>query len=149
MSRESLLSLLEPAVNAMGYDLVDIVHNPGPKGGLVRLYIDREPAVTLEDCEKVSRQVGALLDVEDPVPGEYVLEVSSPGEDRRLRTTAHFSRFLGSPVKVQLLVAQDGRRRFAGTLTGATDETIEIEVDGSRVTLARNAIERARLVPQK
>lgn len=149
LSRETLLTLLEPAVNAMGYDLVDLVHNPGPQGGLVRIYIDHEPSVTVEDCERVSKQVSALLDVEDPIAGDYVLEVSSPGEKRHLRTPAHFERFVGSPVKVQLKLAQDGRRRFTGTLLEVAGDEIAMDVDGSTVNLSLDAIERARLAPQK
>ncbi len=149
MSRETLLTLLEPTIAAMGYDLVDLVHNPGPKGGLVRIYIDHDPPVTLDDCERVSRQVGGVLDVEDPIPGEYVLEVSSPGEHRHLRTREHYERFVGSRVKVQLKLAHDGRRRFTGTLLSVSGDEIAVDVDGTTVTLSLDAIDRARLAPQK
>jgi ribosome maturation factor RimP len=88
-----LIELLEPTVKALGFELVDVEANIGRRS-LLRLFIDREPAVTLADCELVSGQISAFLDVEDPLPGSYLLEVSSPGLDRRLRTPEHFRRFV-------------------------------------------------------
>ena len=94
VDKERLIELLEPALAAMGFELADIDAHFGRRG-LLRLYIDRQGGVTVDDCQRVSEQIGALLDVEDPLPGSYVLEVSSPGFDRRLRTLAHFERFSG------------------------------------------------------
>ena len=94
VDKARLFELLEPAVAAMGFELADLDAHFGRRG-LLRLFIDREGGVTLDDCQRVSEQVGAFLDVEDPLPGSYVLEVSSPGFDRRLRTLAHFERFKG------------------------------------------------------
>ena len=87
MDKEELIRLLEPAINALGYELVDLDLRVG-RGGLLRLFIDKDPAVALRDCEYVSQQIGDLLDVQDPISGDYVLEVSSPGLDRPLRTPA-------------------------------------------------------------
>ena len=102
VDRERLFALLEPAVEALGYELTDIDAHTGRRG-LLRLYIGRKDGITtLADCERVSEQIGALLDVEDPLPGSYVLEVSSPGLDRRLRTLEHFERFNGEAVKIEL-----------------------------------------------
>ncbi|HEY4872776.1 MAG TPA: ribosome maturation factor RimP, partial [Steroidobacteraceae bacterium] len=84
--RERLLALIEPVVADLGCELVDVDLNPG----LVRIFVDRAAGVRIEDCERVSREVSALLDVEDPIPTAYRLEVSSPGFDRVLRTSAHF-----------------------------------------------------------
>jgi ribosome maturation factor RimP len=114
----------------------------------VRLFIDRQPGVGLEDCEHVSREVSALFDVADPVPTAYTLEVSSPGLDRVLRTPAHFARFVGRRVKIELRAPRDGRRRFTGPLLGADAAGVQLNVDGQTVALAQEDIGRARLVPE-
>lgn len=146
MDKEGLIALLEPAVNALGYELVDLDLNSG-RGGLVRLYIDRPPAITLTDCEHVSEQISDLLDVEDPIVGNYVLEVSSPGIDRRLRTSAHFAAVVGAEVNVELKRAVDGRRRFRGRLDKVESESIEMHVDGRDWRLSLADLRVARLVP--
>lgn len=146
MNREGLIALLEPTVNALGYELVDLDLRTGGSG-LVRLFIDKEPTVTLTDCEQVSRQVSDLLDVEDPVAGNYTLEVSSPGVDRRLRTPEHFAAFVGSEVRVELKRPLDGRKRFRGELLSADPETIEVRVDGTDWELPLAELNTARLVP--
>ena len=146
VDKEHLIELLEPAVAAMGFELADLDAHLGRRG-LLRLYIDREGGVTVDDCQRVSEQVGALLDVEDPLPGSYVLEVSSPGFDRRLRTRAHFERFVGERVRIELRDPRDGRRNFTGRLTGVEDEDALLEVDGEVWHLPLNDIAVARLVP--
>jgi ribosome maturation factor RimP len=145
--RDELVRLLEPAVVMLGYELVELEFAPAGSGGLLRLYIDAAPGITLDDCERVSRQVSAVLESEDPIPGHYTLEVSSPGLDRVLRTRAHFERFLGSRVKVQLAVPLAGRRRFTGALLEVRDEGIVVEVDGTPTLLEFGQIQKARLVP--
>jgi ribosome maturation factor RimP len=145
MNKEDLIGLLEPTVNALGYELIDLDFRSGG-GGLVRLFIDKDPAVTLEDCEHVSRQVGDLLDVEDPLPGGYVLEVSSPGLDRRLRTPGHFAAVIGAEVRVELKRAIEGRRKFHGTLIEADANAIEMDVDGTKWQLPLAEVSVARLV---
>ena len=147
MGKEELIELLEPTVNALGYELIDVDVKAG-RGGLVRLFIDKAPAITLADCEHVSEQIGDLLDVEDPLPGGYVLEVSSPGLDRRLRKLEHFVAVIGSEIRVELKRALDGRRRFRGKLVSAGATTIEIESDGTRWQLPLAGIATARLVPK-
>jgi ribosome maturation factor RimP len=149
--KQGLIDLLEPVVAALGYELVDLDVRLG-RNGLLRLYIDR-PAeaaggVTLGDCELVSGQVGAFLDVEDPLPGGYVLEVSSPGEDRRLRTPEHFARFAGSDLKVELKRPEEGRRRFRGRLNGIHDDEILVDVDGNEKRWNLADIAEARLAPR-
>ena len=146
MDKEGLISLLEPAVNALGYELVDLDVRSG-RNGLLRLFIDNEAGVNLSDCEFVSKQVGDLLDVEDPIPGNYNLEVSSPGLDRKLTKSEHFQRFTGETVKVQMRFPIEGRRRFRGTLVASDDENIVVEVDGESHTLPVATIDTARLVP--
>jgi ribosome maturation factor RimP len=146
MDKEGLIVLLEPAINALGYELVDLDLLSG-RGGLLLLFIDRPPAVTLADCEFVSQQIGDFLDVEDPIGGSYRLEVSSPGIDRRLRTPAHFAAVIGSEVNVELRRPVEGRRRFRGRLLVADANTIEVEVDGKNWRLPFAEVRTARLVP--
>jgi ribosome maturation factor RimP len=147
MTRDELANLLEPTVERLGYELVDLEARVGGKGGLVRLYIDKPDGIDLDDCEKVSRAVSALLDVEDPVPGNYNLEVSSPGLDRKLTKVEHFQRFTGETVKVQMRFPIEGRRRFRGTLVSSDEENIVVEVDGESFSLPLKTIDTARLVP--
>lgn len=146
VDKDSLIELLEPAVAAMGFELADLDAHFGRRG-LLRLYIDRPEGVTVDDCQRVSEQVGALLDVEDPLPGSYVLEVSSPGLDRRLRTLAHFERFNGETAKVELKDALEGRRRFTGRLAGVQGRDVLLEVEGQVWRLPLNEIAVARLAP--
>ena len=147
MTGEELRKLLEPAVERLGYELADLEVRLGGKGGLIRVFIDKPEGIDLEDCEKVSLAVSALLDVEDPVPGNYHLEVSSPGLDRRLTKVEHFQRFAGETVKVQMRFPVEGRRRFRGTLVSSDDENIVVEVDGESHSLPLKTIDTARVVP--
>lgn len=147
MRKEALIEIIEPAVEHLGYELSDAELKTGGKDGLLRLFIDRPEGITIEDCELVSRQVSAMLDVEDPLPGHYVLEVSSPGLDRALTKPAHFQRFMGEDVRVKLRFPLQGRRNFRGALRFADDEKIEVEVDGESHSLPLATIESARLVP--
>jgi len=146
VDKERLFELLEPPVAAMGFKLADLDAHFGRRG-LLRLFIDREGGVTLDDCQRVSEQIGAWLDVEDPLPGSYVLEVSSPGFDRRLRKLAHFERFSGENAKVELKDARDGRRRFTGRLAGVEGSEVLLEVEGEVVRLPFGDIAVARLAP--
>jgi ribosome maturation factor RimP len=146
IDKERLLELLEPTVTAMGFELADLDAHVGRRG-LLRLYIDRPGGVTLDECQRVSEQVGAFLDVEDPLPGSYVLEVSSPGFDRRLRTAAHFERFGGEQARIELRDPLDGRRNFVGKLAGVEDGVVMLEVDGELKRLRMSDIAVARLAP--
>jgi len=147
MNRQELVRLLEPAVEQLGYELCDLEVKFGGRDGLLRVFIDRPEGIGLDDCEVVSRQVSSLLDVEDPLPGHYTLEVSSPGLDRRLTKPEHFRRFTGEDVRVKLRFPKEGRRNFRGELIAANDENIEVVVDGVTHTLPIATIETARLVP--
>jgi ribosome maturation factor RimP len=142
-----LEKLIEPAVEQLGYELSDLELMIGGRDGIVRVFIDKPDGVDLSDCEFVSRQLSAVLDVEDPLPGNYRLEVSSPGLDRKLTKPEHFQRFLGEPVRVKLRFAVDGRRNFRGALRAADEEQIEVEVDGESHSLDIAMIESARLIP--
>ncbi|MGE0583337.1 MAG: ribosome maturation factor RimP [Steroidobacteraceae bacterium] len=145
--RDRLIVLLEPLVEQLGYELVDVEANPGRGSGLLRVYLDCAAGVGVDDCERVSREVSALLDVEDPMPGAFTLEVSSPGFDRVLRKPAHYGRFRGERVRVELVEARDGRRRYTGDLVAVSEHGIELEVDGEAVAVDFAAIDRARLAP--
>jgi ribosome maturation factor RimP len=147
MSRETLIKLLEPTIERLGYELTDLELKLGGRDGLLRLFIDKDDGIDLEDCEVVSRQVSSILDVEDPLPGHYSLEVSSPGLDRTLTKPAHFQRFMGEDVRVKLRFPMDGRRNFRGALRAADEQHIEVEVDGESFSLPLATIESARLVP--
>ncbi|MBT8128937.1 MAG: ribosome maturation factor RimP [Gammaproteobacteria bacterium] len=143
-----LWDLLEPVVTGLGYELVEIEYNPSARHGLLRLYIDHEDGIQLDDCTDVSNQVSALLDVEDPIPGQYNLEVSSPGLDRPLRGIEDYERFNGEIVKIRTGMAIDGRRNFKGRLLGIEGDAINIECDGQQFLLPLASIEKARLVPE-
>jgi ribosome maturation factor RimP len=147
MTGDELAKLLEPAVERLGYELSDLEVKLGGKNGVVRVFIDKADGIGLDDCEAVSRAVSALLDVEDPLPGHYNLEVSSPGMDRKLTKMAHFKRFMGKTVKVQMRLPIEGRKRFRGRLLSTDDENIVIDVDGESHTLPLATIDTARLVP--
>lgn len=147
MSKDELLKLLEPAIEQLGFELADLDLKTGGRDGLLRIFIDKAEGIGIEDCEAVSRQVSAILDVEDPLPGNYTLEVSSPGLDRTLTKPDHFRRFMGQDVKVKLRFPLAGRRNFRGALAAADEDKIEVEVDGELHSLPLATIESARLVP--
>ncbi|MDH3614720.1 MAG: ribosome maturation factor RimP [Gammaproteobacteria bacterium] len=148
MTGDELRKLLEPSIERLGYELSDLEVKLGGKNGVVRVFIDHSDGIGLEDCEKVSLAVSALLDVEDPLPGQYNLEVSSPGLDRKLTKVEHFQRFKGEIVKVQMRFPIEGRKRFRGTLVSSDDENIVVEVDGESHSLPMATIDIARLVPE-
>ena len=144
-----LEKMLEPGIRAMGYELVGIEYQSGGKGGgLLRVYIDSEQGISADDCQKVSYQVSGVLEVEDPIPGHYTLEVSSPGLDRLLFKAADFDRFAGQLVKVRMTYPVDGQRRFSGRLAGMQDGNVVVEQDGVDINLPFEQIEKARLVPE-
>lgn len=143
-----LEALMSPAVQALGLELLGIEYAPSSHRSVLRLYIDVEGRhVTLDDCAAVSREVGALLDVDDPIQGNYVLEVSSPGFDRPLFKPEHFQRFLGQQAKIALHLPQDGRRRFTCRLVSVEGDLITVEQDGKEFRLAHDNIAKARLMP--
>lgn len=165
-SRTEMVALLEPTVEALGYELSDLELNFSGRRGVLRLFIDHPGAadrpagpgtdmagtsaasIRVEDCEAVSRQVSAVLDVEDPIRRDYDLEVSSPGLDRPLAKREHFVRFVGATVNVRLRRPLEGRRRFVGTLRAVEAGGIVVDVDGQIHHLPLDDIERARLVPE-
>ena len=139
--------LIEPAVASLGYELVGVEYLQQGKHSLLRVYIDAEEGITLDDCSRVSHHLSGLLDVEDVIPGHYNLEVSSPGMDRPLFTVEHFQRFIGYPVNIRLSLPKDGRRKFSGILRAMQDDNVVIEVDEQEECLPFNTIEKANLIP--
>jgi ribosome maturation factor RimP len=150
---DEIAALLSPTVESLGLELLGIEYLPAPGGATVRLYIDVPQAesearsVGIEDCEAVSREVSAQLDVEDPITGNYTLEVSSPGLDRPLFGAAQFARFVGETAKVTLKLPQDGRRRFQGAIVRVDGSTIVFAVDNAELGIDAANIDKAKLVP--
>lgn len=148
-SPEKLTALVRSVVEPMGYELVGVEYLSGYQGGnLLRVYIDGEEGIQLDDCTRVSHQLSGVLDVEDPIPGEYNLEVSSPGMDRPLFTKEHFERFVGHKVNIKLSSTLPGRRKYKGVLKGIEESEVLIEVDGTLFRLPFDQIQDARLVPE-
>jgi ribosome maturation factor RimP len=149
--RDALMRLLEPPIEALGYELVDIEFVREGRGGVLRIFIDKPnsgDAVTVDDCARASNAVSQVLETDDPIKGHYTLEVSSPGFDRILRTRAHFERFVGQRIFAELKLPLDGRRRFAGVLKSVDSDTIVVEVDGKAHSLPLDRIQKARLRPE-
>ena len=147
MSSGKLTILLQPLVEDLGYEFVGLERSSNPKNPVLVVYIDTPDGIAVEDCERVSREVAALLDVEDPIPGQYRLEVSSPGLDRPLFTLEHFEQFTGEVAQISLYAPQDGRRKCKGEILGTDVGQVKIDQDGVEVTLPLDNIAKARLVP--
>ena len=169
-----IAAMLAPTVRSLGLELLGVEYLPAPGGATLRLYIDvpeiavpeidapadaqdgdggagrsgAQPRVVgIDDCEAVSREVSAQLDVEDPISGNYTLEVSSPGIDRPLFEAAHFARFAGEQAKVGLKLPQDGRRRLTARIASVEGDTVVFDLDGQPFAVAIDNIDKARLVP--
>ena len=151
--RDALMRLLEPPIEALGYELIDIEFARNGSGGVLRIFIDAQAEnsgadVTVDDCARVSHAVSQVLETHDPIKGHYTLEVSSPGFDRILRTRAHFERFIGERIFAELKLPLDGRRRYVGVLKSMAGDTIVMEVDGKTQSLPLERIQKARLRPE-
>jgi len=162
--QEDLVRLIRPVVEQLGYEFVGLEYLSNPKNRLVRIYIDRsddgsvdssddssenrEPdGISVDDCAKVSHEVSALLDVEDPISGEYSLEVSSPGIERPLFEPAHYRQFVGERATVHLFAPVENRRKIKGVIVEADDARVVMESDGQRLEVAYADIRRANLKP--
>jgi ribosome maturation factor RimP len=149
MKNDEIVKLLDPVVAALGLELLGVDYAPSRGNSLLRLYIDApERPVNLDDCEAVSREVSAVLDVNDPITGHYTLEVSSPGIDRPLFTAAQFGRFIGETVKLQTNVPVGGRRRFQGPIRSVDGDTVVVAQDGVDVAIEHGNVLKANLVAQ-
>lgn len=145
---KSVAELVEPAINDMGYELLGVEYGDQGRGALLRIYIDHEQGITLDDCAAVSHQASALLDVEDLITGHYDLEVSSPGLDRPLFNEEQLGRYISRKVKIVMAVPQLGRKRFTGELKKVSNGMIEVEVDNELYDLPFAEMASARLVPE-
>ena len=143
-----LTQLLQPTVEAMGYVLwgVELI-SPGKRPTL-RLYIESDAGISVDDCAEVSHQLSGVLDVEDPISNEYTLEVSSPGVDRLLFSPEHYFPYVGEIVDVRLRLPVEGRRRFKGTLLAINNETVFVMVDDKEFELPLRSVDRARVFPR-
>ncbi|EPC00098.1 ribosome maturation protein RimP [Litchfieldella anticariensis FP35 = DSM 16096] len=144
----ALYALIEPVVTSMGFELWGIDYLSQGKHSRLVVFIDSPEGVSVEDCASISRQVSAVLDVEDPIAGEYRLEVSSPGMDRPLFTLDHFARFKGHVVALKLRAPFDGRRKFQGLLAGIEGDEVLLQLDGEEYCFPIDTIDQARVVPQ-
>jgi len=145
---DKVFSIINPIVIDMGYELLGIEYVASGKHSVLRLYVDCEKGIGVDDCEIVSRQVSAIMDVEDPISGQYNLEVSSPGIERPLFVIAHYQRFLGHDVHLRTYRPIDGKRNFTGSIgsVGETNNTIELVTELGPVTLDIGLIEKANLI---
>ncbi len=148
MTGTELQKLLEPAIERLGYELADLEVRLGGKGGLVRVTIDKDDGIGLEDCEKVSRQVSSLMDVEDPIAGQYTLEVSSPGMDRPLYKLEHYQQYVGEQISVKLTRTFEKRKKIQGRLNAVEGDEIIIQFEDEEFVLPLEWIEKAKLIPQ-
>ena len=144
---QQLTQLFTPAVEALGFELVGLEFVRAGKHSTLRVYIDHDDGIDVDNCADVSHQVSAILDVEDPISTEYFLEVSSPGADRRLFKAEHYQKFTGEKVAIRLNTPQQGRRNFSGVLTALEDDMVVVTVDGEEFRLMLTNIEKANIVP--
>ena len=142
-----IVELIQPTVEALGVELWGVEYLIQGKYSVLRVYIDRpDEGVTIDDCERVSRQISGIFDVEDPIPGEYTLEVSSPGMDRPLFQLSQFALYVGEAASVRLRTPVEGRRKFKGVIQSVGDDSVTLLVDGKEYPLPAGAIDKANLV---
>ena len=143
---DQIEQLIEAPIESLGYQLVGVEYIQGGQSPVLRIYIDAEQGIGIEDCERVSHQVSGVLDVEDPIKQAYMLEISSPGFDRPLFKPRDFERFVGSQAKISMKLPVNGRRNFSGELQGFDNGDILIEVDGEVYALPLAKLAKARLI---
>jgi ribosome maturation factor RimP len=147
--KDSLLAdLVAPVVAALDYELWGVEYLAHGKQSVVRIYIDSPDGIDVDDCARLSRQISSVFDVEDPIMGEYTLEVSSPGMDRPLFTLAQFGRYIGEQVKIRLRSPFEGRRKFFGLITGIEGDEVVVAVDDHEYLLPFEMIDKANIVPR-
>ena len=147
---DKIVALINPVIEDMGYELLGVEYVASGKHSILRLYIDSEQGIGVDDCEAVSRQVSAIMDVEDPIAGQYSLEVSSPGIERPLFTLAHYQRFLGHDISLRLFRPIEGRRKFTGSIGSISEvnKTIELVTELGPVIIVFNLIDKAHIVAE-
>ena len=145
---EQLQAMLAPVVESLGYQCWGVEFISQGRHSLLRVYIDHADGILIDDCEVVSRQISAVLDVEDPITSEYTLEVSSPGMDRPLFTLEQFAAHAGEQVRIKLRSPFEGRRNFQGLLRGVEDQDVVVQVDNHEFLLPVDLIEKANIIPR-
>jgi ribosome maturation factor RimP len=145
---DKLNEMLRPSVEALGFEFVGVEYVGQGKHSVLRIYIDHENGINVDDCASVSHQVSGILEVEDPITSQYSLEVSSPGMERPLFTLEHFSAYVGKLVNIKCHVGVDGRRKFKGELVAIKDEMLTVVVDGQDFNIDFQDIDKANLVAE-
>ncbi|MFT6388811.1 MAG: ribosome maturation factor RimP [Cellvibrionaceae bacterium] len=145
--QEALIELIDPVLEALGCELWGLDILSQGRHSLLRIYIEKADGVGLEDCEKVSRQVSSLMDVEDPIAGQYTLEVSSPGMDRPLYKLEHYQQFIGEHVVIKLSRTFEKRKKIRGLLSAVEEDQIVVQVEDEEFVLPLEWIDKANLVP--
>ena len=145
---ERLQGLIEAAIAGFGFELLGVQLLRQGSHSKLRVYIDNENGITVDDCARVSHQVSGVLDVENPIPGHYTLEVSSPGLDRPLFKPEHYERHKGCRISVKLQVPMEGRRNFKGALLGMQDSSVRLDEDGVEWLIPFDLVGTARLIPE-
>jgi len=146
--QQQIAQMLESTVEALGFELWGLEYLSQGRHTLLRLFIDCESGISVDDCALVSQQVSSVLDVEDPISGDYTLEVSSPGMDRLLFKLEQFPAYLGETVELRLRAPFEGRRKFKGTLKGIEGEDVVVQVDDHEYLIPHSAIDKARIEPR-
>lgn len=142
---DSVREILDPLLLGYGFELVDIEYRREGRGWVLRIYIDKDGGVSVEDCARISRELGTLLDLNDIIPGTYNLEISSPGLTRALKRVRDFERFKGKLVKIKTMTDIQGRRVFIGRLIDFVGDVASVEMDGRVYFIPYDEIERANL----
>ncbi|MEH6542510.1 MAG: ribosome maturation factor RimP [Porticoccaceae bacterium] len=145
---ETLNALIAPVVEALDCKLWGLEYNTGGRYSVLRIYIDRESGIGIDECENVSRQVSSLLDVEEVITGQYTLEVSSPGLDRPLYNLTQYQQFAGEDIKLRLRIPFEGQRKFHGRLNGIEGDDVVLMVEDNEYLFPVDNIERATVVPR-
>ncbi|MFC0180798.1 ribosome maturation factor RimP [Thorsellia kenyensis] len=144
---QKIIELLTPTVEALGFELYGVEYVRA-RNAVLRVYLDKEGGVTIDDCSDASYQISAVLDVEDPIQSAYYLEVSSPGLDRLLFTPSHYEQYIGEQVQVSLRMAVSNRRNFKGVIDSVDGEMINLKVDGQILTIALSNIQKGNIIYQ-
>jgi ribosome maturation factor RimP len=145
---QQITELLQSTVEALGFELWGVEYLSQGKHSVLRVYIERVEGISIDDCATVSGQIGSVLDVEDPIMGEYTLEVSSPGVDRLLFKPEQYQGYVGEEIELRLRSAYEGRRKFKGILKGLEGEDVVVQVDDHEFLLPHGTIEKARVQPR-
>lgn len=146
-TNDSLFDLLSDSIDVYGYELIHLELVGRDSSRVLRLFIDAPGGITLDDCAFVSQQVGRLLDVEDPIPSRYTLEVSSPGIERPLARREHYENAIGERIQLSTMIKCGGRKNFLGQLVKVADDSIVLEADGTSYTIDLTNVRQARLKP--